>query len=364
MIHHGCRRMSALQKIILCEIFLAALLFSSYTVEAQEPTPALEDTPSPISAQPLFTPADLIAAINQSRISGGLAPLAVHPILMQIAQTEANGIAAGYGGHWRPPGLNLATWMLSLGYPLSGDLSLGGYCSEGWISLPMSATADDVFHIWNSDAEHANVMESDHRSDIGAGVAVGEDGYVVGVIETALQTSSGKMQYDAYAILTGIPQTQAAYYGMKTEAAKNGLPVGYMMPVEVNAAEPNGDVYHVALYGQTLWSIAIAYNTTIEQIQSLNRLSDTAIFEGQKLLVVRGATQPAPTASNSVTPDTPMVSTALPTQFHGSTQSPIPAPANVSSANDNKSTLLSFGAIVIAALFLGGMFTTMNRKRQ
>src|SRR5271157_935121 len=277
--------MSTLKKTLLSGIFLVALLsFYFYIANAQQPTPTLTSAPS----QPQFTPADVINAVNNLRVANGLTPLTTHPVLMQIAQAEANGIASGWEGHWRPLNLTLGQWMLSLGYPLSGDLSLDGYRSENWLSAPISASADDVIQMWLGDAEHTNTMLSQQRSDIGAAVAVGQDGNVICVIETALQTASGKMQYDAYAILTGIPQTQVAYSAMATSAAKNGLLPQYSMPVAVSTAQPNGDIYHVVQYGQTLWGIAVTYHTTIKQIQSLNNLSSIVIIDGQKLLVIKG----------------------------------------------------------------------------
>jgi uncharacterized protein YkwD len=315
-------------------------------------------------SQPQFTTSDVINAVNNLRLSHGLAPLAAHPVLMQIAQAEASGIASGYDGHWRPRNLTLGQWMLSLGYPLSGDLSLDGYRSENWLSLPISTTADDVIQMWLGDSEHTNTMLSQYRSDIGAAIAIGEDGNVICVIETALQTASGQMQYDAHIILTGIPQTQAAYSALGTESAKHGLPFGYMMPVSISTAQPNGDVYHTVQYGQTLWSIAITYHTTVKQIQSLNRLSSIAIIDGQKLLIVRGATQAAPTFHITGTPNIPTVSATPSVEF----QTPAhrrqnPTPTKELSASDNQSNMLSFGAILVAALFLGGMFIVMSRRR-
>jgi len=70
--------------------------------------------------------------------------------------------------------------------------------------------------MWLSDDEHTNTMLSLERSDIGAGIAIMEDNTYVVVIETALQTKSGQQQSDAYAILTGIPQTQSAYSSIAT----------------------------------------------------------------------------------------------------------------------------------------------------
>ena len=68
----------------------------------QEASPALE--PNPV------TPADLIEAVNTLRLANGLNALNAHPVLMQVAQTEANGIAYGAPGHWRPEGLTLGQW--------------------------------------------------------------------------------------------------------------------------------------------------------------------------------------------------------------------------------------------------------------
>jgi murein DD-endopeptidase MepM/ murein hydrolase activator NlpD len=53
-------------------------------------------------------------------------------------------------------------------------------------------------------------------------------------------------------------------------------------------------VLHEVKYGQTLWSIAIQYGTTIIKIRQLNNLANDVLQPGQKLLVMRGATQTAP----------------------------------------------------------------------
>jgi len=352
------------KKTLLCGISLAVLL----SVYFAAPTCAQESSPTstPGSSGPQFTPADVINAVNNLRLSHGLAPLTSHPVLMQIAQAEAGGIANGYQGHWRPLNLTLGQWMLSLGYPLSGDLSLDGYRSENWLSMPADISADDVIQMWLGDDAHTNTMLSQYRSDIGAAIAVGEDGNVICVIETALRTNSGKMQYDAHVLLTGIPQTQVAYSGMATTAAKNGLLPQYSMPVKVGTALPNGDVVHVVQYGQTLWSIAIAYHTTINQIQTLNNLTSIVIIDGQKLLVVKGATQPVPTSNSTGTPaatpvafDTPTPQPEIPT-FQYMT----PTPTKEHLSQFDKATSLDLGLLGLAVLFLGGLFVVMSRKKQ
>ncbi len=265
--------------------------------EAETSTPE-EATPEPL------TPADLIGAINTLRLNNGLYPLSVHPVLMQVAQTEANGIANGMPGHWRPEGLSLGLWLLSLGYPLSGDLSQDGYRSENWFYMSVSTTVDEIINAWQGDAPHRETMFSVFRSDIGAGIAITPDGEVVAVLETALQTKSGLMQYGASDILTGIVQTQSAYSAIGTLAAENGTLPQYSIPVHVSTARPDGDVVHEVKYGQTLWTIADLYHVHIEDIKRLNGLVDDNIVPGWKLLVQKGATQPAPVT------DTPLVAVA------------------------------------------------------
>jgi LysM repeat protein len=60
----------------------------------------------------------------------------------------------------------------------------------------------------------------------------------------------------------------------------------YIIPVIQSTARSDGDVVHEVQYGESLWSIAITYGTTIEQIQKLNNLGEsTTVYEQQLLLV-------------------------------------------------------------------------------
>ena len=318
--------------------------------QVETPTPAQGEAP---------TPSQVIEGINALRLSNGIAPLVIHPILMQVGQLEANGIASGGQGHWRPEGLTLGQWLISLGYPLSGDLSMDGYRSENW---GFAQTADEAVNMWMGDDEHTNTMLSIDRSDIGVGIAAMGDGSYVIVVETALQTNSGQQQSDAYIILTGIPMTQAAYSSMATQAAENGLLPQNVYPVFLNTALPDGNVYHDVKYGQTLWSIAITYGTTIKQLQQLNQLNDTMLQTGQHLLVLKGATQPAPREA-SITGTVARPPTAFPTPTISSIKTATSEPAQIYTALDIQNNKLSIAAIGIAALFLGGLFTVMTKKK-
>ena len=269
--------------------------------------------PKGVSARPLPqetqaalpTSAEIIEAVNALRIANGLLPLNTHPVLMQIAQWEANAVAGGAPGHTRPNGLTLGQWLLSLGYPLSGDLSMDGYRSENWV---VAQTAHEAIDAWLTDVPHMDTMLSPNRSDIGAAVGVGDQIYLV--LETALQTKSGQMQYDAYPILTAIAG------GGSAGNADSSVPQ-YIIPVKRSTARPDGNVIHKVQYGQSLWSIAVTYNTTIDQIRAWNNLGEsTEIYDGQILLVQMRATQPPPptkTPLATVTPfyaETPMASSS------------------------------------------------------
>jgi hypothetical protein len=85
-----------------------------------------------------------------------------------------------------------------------------------------------------------------------------------------------------------------------------------MVPVTVNTPSTDGLVYHEVAYGQTLWSIAIAYGTKIEAIQRLNNLAGLEIVTGQKLLVMMGPT-PIPVTSSIPGSKTPGANLASPT---------------------------------------------------
>jgi LysM repeat protein len=220
----------------------------------------------------------------------------MHAVLMEVAAEQANALAASEGaiGHDRPCGMTLGQELLIKGFPLWGDLSQDGYRSENWVA---ASTAEDTISAWLSDDEHTNTMLSEFRSDIGAAVAVSDQIYVV--LETALRTRSGQMQSPAFAILTSIPVTQAACMGQVTPNAAGSISQ-YSVPVVVNTARPNGDVVHEVRYGQTLWSLAIEYKVSIEQIKRWNNLSDDTIIPGWKLLIQKNATQPPPATTTPI----------------------------------------------------------------
>ena len=126
-------------------------------------------------------------------------------------------------------------------------------------------------------------MLSGNFTHIGAGVSQSGSSYFY-VVDTAAATGSGQQQSSAAAVLTSAPGGSTGSSGVSQ----------FMVPVTLNTPRPDGNVYHKVQYGQSLWSIAIAYGTTIKNIQALNNLGEAStVYQGQELLVVTGATQAA-----------------------------------------------------------------------
>lgn len=314
-----------LRRLIIC-LFSIALVLPTMQVLAGHPSlpPLQEETATEEAATELpeettpmpaaIYPMDIINAVNDLRIQNGLPTLAVHQALMDIAAQTANALAAteGGAGHYRPCNLTLGQMMLMRGFALWGDLSQDGYRSENWVTAD---TVEQAISFWSSDDLHLDTMLDPNRSHIGAAIAVGDQVYMV--IETALQVPSGKMQWGADKYLTQAAVTQAACAGWSsTQVAGNGN-VGdfsqYSVPVALSTARPDGDVIHEVKYGQTLWSIAIGYGTTIEQIKRWNNLTSDIVVPGWTLLVKKGATQPVPSATPFATFDLVKQNLATPT---------------------------------------------------
>ncbi len=327
-------------------------------------SPPQQDSPPETPPPSTATPAEVIAAVNELRLSRGLSALTTNSILMQVAADQANALAASEGaiGHERPCGMTLGQDLLRRGYPLSGALSLDGYRSENWVAADTAAAA---INAWLGDEPHTNTMISEHRSDIGAAVAVSNQTYIV--LETALSTASGQMQYEAAAILTGVPMTVSACYGEATQYAENSLLPQYSVPVARATAMPNGDVIHEVKYGQALWSIAIQYGTTIDNLRHLNNLPSTpVIYPGQMLVVQRNATQPAP--DSALKPTLPaanvgydFIITPIATYTATSTAG---APQPTASAGDFvQQNGMTFAILLVSFVVLVTVFGVMGKRK-
>ncbi len=300
----------------------------------------------PVSAaHPASSPGELIAAVNALRASYGVAPLTAHPILMQTAQAQADFMAAtGMITHTGPGGTSLTQRLLAAGYPLAGDLSLGGIRAENIIGAP-GLTAAQAVQAWMGDAPHQNTMLNPNYQHIGAGVSKNGD-TIYYVIDCAMPTGSGQQQ----------PYTPEAPLG------DPGISQ-YIVPVTINTPNPDGSIFHEVQYGQSLWSIAIAYDTKIDRIRQLNNLApgSTDIYPGQKLLIDRIPTLIPVTPSATPLPPTPVPS---PTSSPEPTGTPTATLEAVSPSGSDQAGAGAVVLVIFLALAVTGGIAWLSMRRE
>jgi len=287
---------------------------------------------------------DLIAEVNALRIANGLTPYTINPILMQLAQEQANYMAAtGQVAHRS----GLTQRILTAGYPLAGDLSQGGFRAE---NVSGAQTAAQAVQRWTGDALHLNTMLSPNLSEIGAGVAQVGDRHYMTIL--CAQPTTG-----------GIPQAYTP--NPDSVATESFSPGDFIVPITVSTPDGSGMVYHEVQNGQSLWSIAIAYGVKIDDIRMLNNLgAGIEIYQGEKLLVRIDAppeTTLSPNASPAATTPSAIsmvvsTDTVIVPSF---TEFPISKPQPQAS---NTMAGMAIGIALVAILFTG-LWTWMSSRK-
>ena len=295
---------------------------------------------------------DLITEVNALRAANGLPAYTISPILMGTAQAQADFMAAtGSVTHSGPGGIQLTQRLLNAGYPLAGDLSLGGFRAENITGG--NKTAAQAVQGWMGDAPHLNTMLSPNLTEIGAGVAKVGDRYYM-VIDCAQPTISG--------------QSQAYTPGIDDPVIGTSAPSDIIVPIITSTPDENGLVYHEVQYGQTLWAIALKYGVKIDEIRTLNNLGPTTeIYQGERLLV-RKNTPPVPatvTVEVSVAP-TDLVQLVTSTSISAATPFS-PDTLTVTAAPDmdtgsNSVTGLVVGIVLVALLVVGTLSWMSSRQ--
>lgn len=288
------------------------------------------------------TPYDLINAVNALRASYGLAPYSISPILMAIAQSHADYMAAtATVSHTGLGGSSVTERLLAAGYPLAGDLSLGGFRSENITSGTESKSAQDAVNGWTGDAPHLTTMISSALTEIGAGVSINA-GRVYYVIDCALPTTNGLPQPAAATAVSGLPT-----------AAPGG---GVIIPVVLSTPNVDGDVIHEVKAGQSLWQIAISYETKIEGIKQLNNLYTNDIYPGEKLLISKGQVALTDTPATAAAASIVASATSVPAATATVDLASATAAVTGSTAAASTSRIMSAAIGIITLVLLGVIF--------
>ena len=325
-------------KVPTAVILFVFLLESASVVRAQV------DAPPPFAGSPY----EVIDAVNALRLSYGLAPYRISPILMSSAQDHADYMAAtGTVSHTGSGGSSVTDRLLAAGYPLAGDLSLGGFRSENITAGSEGMSAQTAVDQWRGDSIHLNTMISPSLTEIGAGVSV-SGGRVYYVIDCAQPTNGGIAQDSATTDVDGA-----------TDSASGPA----IVPVAVSTPNAAGNLIHEVKAGQTLWQIAISYGTEIDEIKRLNNLLDNDIYPGTKLLVKKGVFLSTTVVLASSTETSTVVPTLTATVSASVTAVALDEPSTLSTASHRSITGYVIGLVVIA-LFGGSLFMWLGNVKK
>ena len=235
---------------------------------------------------------DVVAAVNSLRASRGLAALEIDGSLMAAAQVQADYLASIGGpnisdGHQGAGGTYAYDRAAAAGYPLPQGVDV----LECWALANISVSINNIIndYIFWGDPAHMDVMLHRYGKNVGAGV-VEKDGSVYYILDVST----------VWGVSTdntgGTPSVKVSTLATTPQ----------VVPVIVSTPKPDGSISHVVEPGQALWSIAIAYGVTVEQLRLLNNLASNTnkIYVGEPL-VIRLAYTPAPSPTITPTPRQP-----------------------------------------------------------
>jgi uncharacterized protein YkwD len=301
--------------------------------------------------QAAASPYEVIAAVNRLRAAYGVPAYTISSILMSTAQNQADYMAAtGSVSHTGAGGSSVTDRLLAAGYPLAGQLSLGGFRSENITAGSETMSAQTAVDQWAGDSVHLTTMISPDLTEIGAGISV-SNGRAYFVIDCARPTTSEVIQGGGTPVEGG------------TVTAAGGA--GVVIPVVVSTPNPNGDLIHEVKAGQSLWQIAIAYNTKIDEIKRLNGLYGNDIYPGTKLLIRQGVILTPPLAATATAMEAVAVSTSV--GAIAATVVPptsMPTFAKTSAQTSSKTITTSVLGILVLALIGGWLFAILGNSKK
>jgi len=214
---------------------------------------------------------ELILAMNTLRVSHGLPALIVDPIVNAVAQATAETMAA-----------NNMSWHIG---DVRGRIAAAGYgggatvwATENFAVGRMSI--DEIMQVW-ADPDHMRPAVIPAYCHVGAGVAQAADGRYYYVLQAAYTSAKACGEYKP--VSGGDPGS----------GSNSAPPVSQIIiPVKIATPDVDGRIYHVVQSGQSYWSIAIAYQITIRDLEVWNNLSrDNGLLVGQKLFIPSSGTE-------------------------------------------------------------------------
>ena len=196
----------------------------------------------------------------------------VYPALVEDAIIDA--VAQSTAATWQPticPGIlgMCADGIAAAGYGNGGTV----WATENFAVSSNGMGIDEIMAVW-SDADHMRPAVEAAYCNMGAGVATA-NGKIVLHPASCLCFRAGLWQF-----VLLIRWHFSTGYG-------SPIPVSQLiMPVKIATPDADGKIYHEVQAGQSFWSIAIAYQITIHDLEVWNNLSrETPLRAGQRLFI-------------------------------------------------------------------------------
>jgi LysM repeat protein len=210
---------------------------------------------------------ELIIAMNTLRVSYGLPALVEDPIVNAVAQSTAETMA-----------VNSMSWHIG---NVRGRLAAAGYGGGGtvWATENFAVSGggmgiDEIMAVW-ADPDHMRPAVEPAYCNVGAGVAT-VNGKTYFVLQAAYVAGHACGSSSPVAAGTSQPGTSSG----------SGFVPQLIVPVKIATPDADGMIYHVVQAGQSFWSIAIAYQITIQDLEVWNNTSrNTPLQSGQRLFI-------------------------------------------------------------------------------
>jgi len=237
-------------------------------------------TPEAVQAQ-AGEPYEVLAEINALRASYGLDGLAENQYLNLAAQIQADYIATtGVGSHTGEGGTTAYDRALSVGYGEGAQV----WVTENWAKGYGLTAYECVHDMWETSTDHINNMLTTWHNEFGAGVALDINGMTVYVVNFGHSSGSAIIQ--------------------PTSGGPTSTTAPVIQPVTVATPYADSSVIHAVQYGQTLWSIADAYGISLDDLLSMNGLTeDSAIYPDDLLIIVPASIEAEETLDFTDTPE-------------------------------------------------------------
>ena len=245
--------------------WLALLAFGMGAFHRPQPARADELRSAPLNQASAY---ELIIAMNTLRVSYGLPPLIEDPIVNAVAQSTAATMAA-----------NNMSWHIG---DVRGRIAAAGYGGGGtvWATENFAVSSggmgiDEIMAAW-ADPDHMRPAVNPAYCHVGAGMARTSDGRIYYILQAAYVSGQ-----ECGSVSSSPPSGGSSQPG----AVPN--PVSQLIiPVKIATPDAEGKVFHEVQAGQSFWSIAIAYQITIRDLEVWNNLSrDIPLKAGQRLFI-------------------------------------------------------------------------------